>query len=192
LQAQLDEANARLGISQKTVFVTSQSYSSNLGGIEGAVLKCNERARAAGLIGFYWPWLATTSGQNPAALMIQATVPYVRTDGAVVASNWADLIDGVLTNLIDRDEFGNDLSGTSLFGSAVWSNVKLDGTTLMVSSDLSCENWTLGTADINIARGMVGLFVAAEEGFWTASQVNSPQGFDFAPCAFARLYCFQQ
>ena len=34
---------------------------SDLGGIDGAIVECNERARAAGLIGFYRPWLATTS-----------------------------------------------------------------------------------------------------------------------------------
>jgi hypothetical protein len=192
LQAQLDQATAMLGISQKTVFVTSKTYSSALGGIEGAIIKCNERARAAGLIGYYRPWLATTTGENPAALMNKATVPYVRTDGAVVANDWADLIDGTLTNLIDHDEFGEDLSATDVFASAVWSNVKLDGTTLMPSPDLSCENWTVSTFDINVAKGMVGLFVHSEVGFWTASQVNDPPGFDFAPCALARLYCFQQ
>jgi hypothetical protein len=195
LQAQLDEANARLGISQKTVFVTSTTYNGNLGDIAGALVECNERARTAGLIGFYRPWLATSSSENPANSMTRATVPYVRTDGAVVADNWADLTDGTLSNPIDHDEFGNDLSATVLLASAVWSNVRPDGTTLFSPPDFHCNFWSTATTDFNLFRGMIGLFVSTESVYWTASKTNDPDGpgFDFIPCANpARLYCFQQ
>lgn len=44
--------------SNKTVFVTSQTYTGNLGGLAGADAQCNLLAKAAGLEGSYLAWLS--------------------------------------------------------------------------------------------------------------------------------------
>lgn len=192
LQQQLDELNALAGISQKTAFVTSQTFDGDLGGIDGAITKCNEAARSAGLIGFYRPWLATAN-ESPVSTMYKASVPYVRTDGAVVADDWADLTDSVLTNPIDHDEFGTDLSGTNLVLSQVASNVRPDGTALFSANEATCFQWTSNTNVLDVSRGPIGLFVSTEPGFWTASQTVDPPGYDAPQCSGGkRLYCFQQ
>ena len=56
-------------------------------------------------------WLPTIwlvpGAQAPATRFTQSVIPYVRTDGAVVANNWADLTDGTIQNPINVDEFGS-------------------------------------------------------------------------------------
>lgn len=88
-----------------------------LGGYDEAALPCAERAGAANLPGDYLPWLSD---------------PYVRTDKAIVANSWADLIDGQLDAPIDRDEHGAPMRAALLpscaLDYAVWTGTANDGT----------------------------------------------------------------
>ena len=90
------------------VFVTSGSYSTNLGGLSGADSKCTSAATAAGYSG---SWTAIPSDSATAAInrlpFNWATLK--RTDGAVVASGWADLWDGSIQNTISLDQNGNNV-----------------------------------------------------------------------------------
>jgi Protein of unknown function (DUF1554) len=63
-----------------TVFVTSQGFNGNLGGLAGADTKCQALADTAGLGGTYKAWLSdsTTDARNR---LTQATVPYRLVDG---------------------------------------------------------------------------------------------------------------
>jgi hypothetical protein len=82
-------------------------------------------AAAAGLVGTYQAWICGNAGA-PATRSLHATVPYRRTDGSLIANNWADLTDGSLANPINRDEFGNNLSATC--PCLPWTHVNPDGT----------------------------------------------------------------
>src|SRR5262249_27131858 len=110
----------------RRVFVTSLTYTGNLGGLAGADALCQARADAAALGGTYKAWLADDSG-SPATRFTHSTGEYVLVDGTVVAGNWADLTDGSTGHAIDKTE-GNGTPPTtgSVCGPPnrrVWSNV---------------------------------------------------------------------
>jgi trimeric autotransporter adhesin len=74
------------------MFVTSTTFTGNLGGVDGADLKCAERARAAGLPGRFVAFLATT-GQSPFTRLAGAS-GWVRTDGRPFGNTAEDLRQG--------------------------------------------------------------------------------------------------
>ena len=51
--------SAPIGIGYQKVFVTSTTYTGNLGGLSGADSKCQARATAANLSGVWKAWLST-------------------------------------------------------------------------------------------------------------------------------------
>ena len=106
------------------MFVTSTKHDGNLGGLVGADGICNERAAAARLVGEYQAWLCDGT-IGPRSRSNHASVPYVATDGAVIAKNWADLTDGSLARGINRDESGVQVSLG--LDSLPWSYVRSDG-----------------------------------------------------------------
>jgi hypothetical protein len=110
---------------QCKMFVTTASSGGNLGGLAGADATCNTHASAAGLIGVYQAWLCV-NGVAPATRSVHANVPYRRTDGALIANNWADLTDGTIASPINRTEAGVDVSATSPF--LPWTYVTTAGT----------------------------------------------------------------
>ncbi len=127
----------------KTVFVTSQTYSANLGNLVGADAKCQGLADTVGLPGTYLAWLSNgTTAEQPRDRFTQSTTPYVRTDGVEVAADWTDLIDGEIDHPISIDELGNP-AGT---GSPAWTNTNSNGS----RGSMHCGNWlsTSGNAAI--------------------------------------------
>ncbi len=162
--------------STKTVFVTSNYYNGDLGGVTGADDKCQAAANSAGLSGVYKAWISVATS-SPSIAFTQSVVPYVTTRGDRIASNWTDLTDGTLINPILGDEYG-----TALVDADVWTNTKADGT---ISSLIdSCDNFTSSAGGVT-NRARVGL----------ASRISSAwtSGATFE-CVFGmmRLYCFQQ
>ena len=108
------------------------------GGVTGADAQCQTSANLAGLSGTYKAWIAD-SNPNSAPLYrfnnVGTSLPFVRVDGTTVASNWADLVDGSLTNPIEEDENGiaSSIGYTS-------TNVTTSGT--RKSTTLHCNDWT--------------------------------------------------
>jgi cysteine-rich repeat protein len=88
---------------KRLVFVSSELYNGNLGGLGGADAKCQALAAAAGLQGKFLAWLSAGVA-NPGNRFIKSDVPYVLTNGTQVAKNWADLTDGTLQHAIDTTE----------------------------------------------------------------------------------------
>ncbi len=113
----------------RVVFATSDTFNGNLGNFSGADAKCQAAAQEAGLSGTFKAWIGgrmdgTGNGggtQNVSERMTHSTVPYVLTTGTKVADDWGDLTDGSLDHGIDRDEFGNSVSGS------VWTNTTTNG-----------------------------------------------------------------
>ena len=90
------------------VFITSEVFRGNLGGIAGADAHCQRLAENAGLHGTYRAWLSD-SQSSPAAdpSFFKSPNGYVRVDGVKVAATWDDLTDGALLAAIEVDENGD-------------------------------------------------------------------------------------
>ncbi|MCA9651783.1 MAG: DUF1554 domain-containing protein [Myxococcales bacterium] len=124
------------------IFVSSQLYTGNLGGLAGADAECQTLATNAGLPGVYMAWLSTAAA-SPASRMTQSATPYRRPDGIQVAPNWAGLTDGTLdapinvTETLGSPPMGNTSCGGGGF-LTVWTAVQPDGT----SSGSACTDWS--------------------------------------------------
>jgi len=163
-------ADANLG-PHKRVFVTQSSYTGALGGLAGADAICQQLADAAALAGTFKAWLSSIS-ESAAARIAHATVPYRRTDGALVANDWSDLIDGQLVAPINLSE-----EQTVVYGD-VWTGTLFDGTAWSVSD---CTGFTAEAIDQDGACGNAG----STNSQWTdQSRPNC-----FTPL---HLYCVEQ
>lgn len=122
------------------VFVTSTTYNGGFGGREISDFVCNQRANAAGLTGYYKSWIGTQSSYpdpevGPKDVFdISYSYPFEKTDGTKIANNWSELTDsGGIESAIDRDEFGNTISGTT----HVWTSVYTGGS----GYSADCSGW---------------------------------------------------
>ena len=164
------------------VFVSSQIFNGNLGGIAGADQKCQDLADAAGLPGTYKAWLADSDPASaPATRFTQAPNAYLRPGigsaaPQVVADNWTDLTDGSLELAIRVTENGDFISDS--FFSA-WSNVTIAGA--QQSAVDHCSDWTTTAGLGRVGHG------EQTNSEWTAG-TPSPT---FCASAF-HLYCFGQ
>lgn len=155
----------------KLVFVTNSASTGNFGGLAAADAVCNNEAEAARRFGTFKAWLSDST-QSPASRMTQSTAPYRRSDGALVAYNWADLTDGSLHASINLTAAGVAIGSPFL----AWTNTATNGTTL---SSNHCDNWTT----VSVA-GRGGSPLRTDTG-WTH--------FSLGSCNVSgRLYCIQQ
>lgn len=168
-------------LGQCEVFVTSETFTGALGGLTGADAACATAAANAGLLGTYKAWLSDDT-DGPLTRFAQATVPYVRVDGAVIADDWADLLDCTegagttcLENRINVDEFG-----ATVGASGVWTSTNTDASRITPH----CSNWT--SEDSDSGASGVGSTTSLQE-FWTGNGGTSGR------CdQTRRLYCFRQ
>jgi hypothetical protein len=124
------------------IFVTSISYPSNLGGLDGADEKCRQRAQAAGLSGTFIALLSTSTVSAKSRL--GTARGWVRTDGKPFADRQEDLFSSSPTTLNAAriyypprlDEFGNVLP----LNTVVMSGTQFDGT--LDPQGGSCSDWT--------------------------------------------------
>ena len=134
----------------KTIFITSQTFNGNLGGLEGADAKCQELADAADLDGTFKAWLSD-SETDARDRLTHATVPYRLVDGTTVADDFTDLTDGSLDAPINRTEngtavgdrpwTGTDFAGEACFQATGGTCVLMDPTDGTIPR-LACEDWT--------------------------------------------------
>ena len=175
------------GCSQKCVrdamfvFVTDQAFPADLGGLDGADKICQQTATGAGLSGTYRAWLSNDT--LPAVGRITGgLLPYLRLDGAKVASSKGAIISGVAQKLqvpIRVTEKKDELLKLSACGSedAVWTGTNAVGAQVMGAN---CGNWN----DVDSPVMAVGGSLQATTGMWT-------QGCELACNGGARLYCFE-
>lgn len=90
------------GGSYVEVFVTSETFEGDLGGLDGADVTCTSMARAVGLSGDWTAWLSEAGGTNAGTRIADAE--YRLLDGTVIADDLDDLTDGTLDAPIDLDE----------------------------------------------------------------------------------------
>lgn len=157
----------------KTVFVTSEDYKGDLGGLTGADNKCGTLATAAGLTGDYRAWLSdgATSAKDRLA---HGGGAYKKTDGTIVADSWSELTSGKLKSPINFNENGLQKKGKVL----AWTNTKTDGS---LAGPNHCDNWTSGLSSYKSITGWITFSNTA----WTF-------GANAGCNTIIPLYCFEQ
>ncbi|MFH0770375.1 MAG: S-layer homology domain-containing protein [Candidatus Peregrinibacteria bacterium] len=138
------------------IFVTSQRYFPNMGGINGADAHCQTAASTAGLSGT-WKALISTSGVNAVDRIPNGV--YVRMDGKVIASSKADLFDGSIDVPIDKTEYGADAAAYTYPWTASDQVGKYTGPVNEYFPYSSCVDWT----QTNGCHGYVGLATATDK-----------------------------
>jgi cysteine-rich repeat protein len=177
-----DDGNAVAGdgcandctIERRNVFITSESYQGNFGGVSEADASCQSLADKVGLAGTYMAWLSDTNSGPSDRFGIDPNFAGVfqLVDGTVLANGWGDLTDGELAATISQNE-----SGGSVLSSSVWTNTDIAGAP---KGDLTCKAWTSLSG---IDEGHIGLSEFSDS-LWTDHKGNGCSNS-------ARLYCFQ-
>jgi hypothetical protein len=113
---------------ERIVFVTSQTFTGNLGGISGADDKCVTAAKANPSISgiAFRAWLSD-SGIDAKTRLVNGTKAYRRTDNTVMATTWTDLTDSSLILPLALDETGKQLTGSE-FDRSTWTGTDPTGT----------------------------------------------------------------
>jgi len=175
------DAVADVGANNLIVFVTSAVYRvSDLGGLDGADAKCNERAAAGTAVvrnRTYRAWIS--GGDHPMKDVLGDTDgPWARPDGVVVATSKSHLLGNQpLGAAISVDENGwSD-------GGPVWTGTDADGSAANVGT---CNDF--GT-NVNNGQTAIGTPVKDKPG-WTHSY-SDICGSDWAGSRHYKLYCFE-
>ncbi|MDO8429119.1 MAG: DUF1554 domain-containing protein [Candidatus Daviesbacteria bacterium] len=169
----------------KRVFITSLLYNGDLGGLDGADLKCQARAQMTLLRGTWKAWLS--DGTTHAVARFTRTNQYRLIDGTPIASSWNDLTDGTIANYINMDQWG-----FSPVRHNAWTNTTSGGYIIERQANKNCDNWT---SSANYYTGVNG--VTHNETFSGISDSYASQWtqlpFGEASCDTEyRLYCFEQ
>lgn len=163
-------------IAVKRVFVTSQRYNGNLGGLSGADLKCQQRANAANLGGTWKAWLSSST-QSASSRLTHFNGPYMLINGTTIANNWSDLIDGTLASPINVTEING------LVNIPVWTNTDISGGIAPKNTTWHCSNWATSSSS---RRGNTGETTSSNTRWTTGiSELCSQNNY-------IGLYCFEQ
>ena len=155
------------------VFVSSESFEGDLGGLAGADKHCRDLADAAGLVmpEQYRAWLSV-GGNNAADRIPRVDLPYYRLDGMEIAMTDDDLLDWKLLlppNITEK--------GESIGSVPVWTNTAADGTTI---NDMDCQSFTVANGKTYGYGGLSG----KTDSKWTEAGLGSSCSDDL------HLYCF--
>ena len=162
---------------EKTVFVTSDTFKKNLGGLKGADDKCQAEAdHPASIVpsGTYLAWLSDGT-DSPDTRFTKSSHPYILPNGKKIAEDYTDLTDGSLLKPINLGPNGKPV-GWQRF----WTGTNADGTTVQYT--YTCEGWT-GDPIPNL-HAMSGSTVQTST-LWSEQSVSRCEGS-------YRLACFQQ
>jgi hypothetical protein len=157
------------------VFVSSGTYSGNLGGHAGADTTCQSLATAGSLGGTWMAWVSDSTG-SPNRNFTKATMGYRLLDGALVAANFTALTGGTLSHAIDIDQTGASLASATGTAAFTWTATSTGG----MSMGDSCTQFTSSSA-----TGQVGSCTSTS-GTWTNASTTE------ACSATHHLYCFEQ
>jgi hypothetical protein len=164
----------------RTIFVTSQTFTGDLGTRDGGDSKCQSAAKDAGLPGTYRAWLSE-QGSGVLDRLVTDAGPLRLVNGAMVASSTADLAKAGPRTGIVLDERGTKRGGGVCEdgGLIAWTGTGPDGSApTMFGSD--CAQWRTSGGQPGLA-GLVG----STDDSWTSACTR--------PCnQQAALYCIQQ
>lgn len=173
----------------RLVFLTSVGYTGALGGVDGADIRCRDRAKAAGFANAssFRAWLSDAA-QSPATRFEQQALseaPYILRNGRVVAEDFSELLDEGPRTGISIDETGAMVTET-----LVWTNTSGLGGTLHPVNH--CDSWTSTSAEHVAMTGLNALAVEAGPSWETWRAERRWTVLQSFRCEFAqRLYCFE-
>jgi hypothetical protein len=153
------------------VFVTSQKWNGELGGTDGADLKCLDAAHDANLGGFWLSWTGTETSVGPEDRFYYSETPYELLNGVRIADNWNDLIDSNIQNPINLYE--TELPAELQY---VWTGASPNG-----NGGFSCLQWT---SQNPLDIGRVGRNDRIDNGWTSYTQLSCDVPYS--------LYCFEQ
>jgi hypothetical protein len=130
-------------IAPNLMFVTSTTYTGNLGGLAGADAICRERANAGGRAGTYKAWLSTSTVN--ANTRLGTASGWVRVDGKPFVSSMNDLGNGKLFTPPRIDEFGNDIGEVGAMTSTTTGGV--------YANNGDCAGWTSSSSGAQVSTG---------------------------------------
>ena len=166
------------------VFVTSHTYTAQLGGYDGAALLCQNAATAAGLTGTWSAWMSGALGgeKEPASNFTKGT-NYQLLNGTFLAADLGGLSE--IKHAINRDETDTQVAA----GQHVWTNTNAFGT----ANVYACGD--MNSANLNDGNGGYGrtdaTFTLYADGGFAPSPSWAYAGVD--PCYVTNhLYCFEQ
>ena len=116
------------------VFVSSRTTLGDFGGLAGADAWCRHLPHDAGLGGLWVAWLSDST--THARDRINGDGPFLLTDGTLIASDRADLLDENLDFPIDLDEYGNPPPLTIVETGTLANGYRYNGATTF------CSDWT--------------------------------------------------
>ncbi len=160
----------------KRLFITSQVYTGNFGGIRGGDSICNTLATAAILGG---KWKVFLSDDSAGALARTGEVgPWFRTDRTTkIFNNRVGFTVGALAPVYN--EYGSSVASSA----RAWTGTRADGT---ADGSQNCSDWTSDTGSVYGTAGNPNKLLA-DGPKWMFSNEGA------APCTSqCRLYCFEQ
>jgi len=160
---------------RRLVFTTAAAFDGDLGGLSGAILKCQDAANAVPTLAgrTFVPWLSTTN--NSPAADFARDGEFVQVNGAVVANSWADLTDGTTNVPLNVTETGGRPSARYAF-----TGTATDGT---LTASSNCADWT-SNGGLEFRFGHVDVAAAA---LWTLDPGNGNNCIQQY-----HLYCFER
>lgn len=160
----------------KRMFVTSQVYSGNFGGVQGGDSICNTLAKAAILGG---TWKVFLSDGTAGALARTSEVgPWFRVDRTTkIFNNRTGFTVGALAAIYN--EYGSSVASSA----RAWTGTRADGT---ADGSQNCSDWTSDTGSVYGTAGNPNKLLA-DGPKWMFGNEGA------APCTSQyRLYCFEQ
>jgi hypothetical protein len=151
------------------MFVTSQTFHGDLGGLAGADAKCRAAAQAQGLKGTFVALLSATG--SDALSRLGSARGWVRRDGKPFADTVNDLKQRKFFYPPRIDETGKDVGSAFVFSGSTENGALAAGQT--------CSDWTVGASN---ARASAGFADGGASGWMTGGQPTCS--------SMARLFCF--
>ena len=168
------------GECDRIAFVTSQGFSTSIGGSSGADALCQAAAMSGKLPGTYQAWLAVGTIGPSATFKTKSTTPYVLSDGTtVLADSFTALVTTGPKTALNLSELKSPVGSGS---PDVMTNVNAQGAGSSASFD--CGGWTS-------TNGTNKWFPADR----TTTSSAWTDGSNVASCSATlihHLYCFQQ
>ena len=157
---------------ERLIFATGQSNGGNLGGFAGADADCQTAATTAGYSGTFVAWLSGTqnNGDDPVHAIDRIAAgggPFVNVAGDVLATDFADLLDGWPVGSRMYYLGGGELVGPAWTGTYANGLLPYDETSFMQN----CQTWTSENTALLSPR--VGEFPTATTDGWTTANARA-------------------
>jgi hypothetical protein len=162
---------------ESRVFVSSvKYYPHELINIRGADYRCQKLAEEAGMAGTWMAWISNST-VSVADRFLHQTGRYhiANMPGIQIAQDWDDLIDGTISNTINRDE-----NGFTVTDDYVWTGTTWQG----LADEQTCKEWMFSYKNSNPYDGRAG-YTLYTDSRWSEHFLRECKNKYY-------IYCFEQ